>query len=128
MTASMASGDIHRRCMEGTRESILEKIEQWRIEPLAPQVLWLADVAGSGKSTVAKHLAEKWKAQGCLAGRFFFSRDAEETRTPKLFFTTISQQGLAHLGPDVRTASNQSSKFYMNPDPSRTFDTHRMGR
>jgi hypothetical protein len=115
MTASMASGDIHRKCMEGTRRSVLEKIEQWRVDPAAPQVLWLADVAGSGKSTVAKHMAEKWKAQGCLAGRFFFSRDAEETRTPKFFFTTIAQQGLAHLGADVRAAVASGIGKLINP-------------
>jgi hypothetical protein len=115
MTASMASGDIHRRCMEGTRQSVLERIEQWRVDLATPQVLWLADVAGSGKSTVAKHMAEKWKAQGCLAGRFFFSRDAEETRTPKFFFTTIAQQGLAHLGPDVRAAVASGISKLINP-------------
>jgi hypothetical protein len=115
MTAPMANGDIHRRCMEGTRQPILEKIEQWRVDPTAPQILWLADVAGSGKSTVAKHMAEKWKAQGCLAGRFFFSRDAEETRTPRLFFTTIAQQGLAHLGPDARTAVASGISKLINP-------------
>jgi WD40 repeat protein len=115
MTASMASGDIHRKCMEGTRISILEKIEQWRVDPMAPQILWLADVAGSGKSTVAKHMAEKWKAQVCLAGRFFFSRDAEETRTPKLLFTTVAQQGLAHLGPNVRSAVAAGISKLINP-------------
>ncbi|PVF94574.1 hypothetical protein CPB86DRAFT_712903 [Serendipita vermifera] len=90
--------------MKDTRHSILEEIEDWLSNPDAPQVLWLADVAGAGKSTVAKEVAEKWKAEGVLAGRFFFSRDAEETRTPKLFFTTIAQQGLAQLGEDVRSA------------------------
>jgi WD40 repeat protein len=104
ITAPMASGNIHRRCMQGTRQSILEEVEKWRLDPMNPRILWLADVTGSGKSTLAKEMAERWKEQGCLAGRFFFSRDAEETRNPKFLFTTIAQQGLAHLGPDVRAA------------------------
>jgi hypothetical protein len=103
-TAKMANGNIHKKCMRGTRQSTLEDIEKWRLDSQSPQVLWLADVAGAGKSTVAKDVMEKWKSNGCLAGRFFFSRDAEETRTPGLFFTTIAQQGLAHVDARVRTA------------------------
>ncbi|PVG02917.1 hypothetical protein CPB86DRAFT_665135, partial [Serendipita vermifera] len=105
-TAHMANGEIHKRCMRGTRESILEQAREWmRSEDInTPQILWLADAAGSGKSTVAKHLSKEWKSQERLAGSFFFSRDTEETRTTKLFFSTIAQQGLSHLGPSVRTS------------------------
>jgi hypothetical protein len=115
VTASMANGGIHQKCMKGTRESTLETIEIWRVNPVGPQILWLADVAGAGKSTVAKEVAERWKSQGCLAGRFFFSRDAEETRTTKLFFTTIAQQGLAHLDPVVRAAVAAGIRELINP-------------
>ncbi|PVF94597.1 hypothetical protein CPB86DRAFT_635665 [Serendipita vermifera] len=115
MTASMANGGNHRRCMKGTRQSILEEVEKWRLDPHAPQILWLADVAEAGKSTIAKEVAEKWKLQGCLAGRFFFSRDAEETRTPKYFFSTIAQQGLAHLNSNVRAAVALGIRSLINP-------------
>jgi hypothetical protein len=111
----MASGGIHRRCMEGTRRTILDRVEEWRLDPLSLQVLWLADVAGAGKSTVAKEVAEKWKEQGCLAGRFFFSRDAEETRTSKLFFSTIAQQGLSQIGPETRAAVALGIRQLINP-------------
>jgi hypothetical protein len=114
-TAYLANGSIHKRCMKETRISALEQIEKWRSDPHTPQTLWLADVAGAGKSTVAKEVAEKWKSQGILAGRFFFSRDAEETRTPKLFFSTIAQQGLAHLCPEVRVAVAVGIRKLINP-------------
>ncbi|PVF98473.1 hypothetical protein CPB86DRAFT_873331 [Serendipita vermifera] len=103
-TASLANGGIHRSCMKGTRLTVLEEARKWMVEDDVPQLFWLNGVAGSGKSTVAKQLSEEWKPQGRLAGRFFFSRDAEETRSPKLFFTTIAQQGLSHLGSAPRTA------------------------
>jgi hypothetical protein len=90
--------------MKGTRNQILNEARSWAKNEASSQVFWLADVAGAGKSTVAMHLSREWKSNGQLAGRFFFSRDAEETRTPKLFFTTIAQQGLSHLGRDVKTA------------------------
>jgi hypothetical protein len=102
-TASLANGGIHRFCMKGTRLAVLDEARQWIVDDGAPQIFWLNGVAGSGKSTVAKQLAEEWKTKGCLAGRFFFSRDAEETRSPKLFFSTIAQQGLSHLGPTAQT-------------------------
>jgi hypothetical protein len=90
--------------MQGTRTSILEEARLWAADGGAGQVFWLADVAGAGKSTVANHLSREWKTQGILAGRFFFSRDAEETRTTKYFFSTLAQQGLSHLGVSVQSA------------------------
>jgi hypothetical protein len=114
-TAEMANGNIHKKCMRGTRQSILEEIEKWHLDSQAPQILWLADVAGAGKSTVAKEVMEKWRLNGRLAGRFFFSRDAEETRTPRLFFTTIAQQGLAQLDTHVRTAVATGIRKLIDP-------------
>jgi hypothetical protein len=91
--------------MKGTRNQILNEARSWATNEASSQVFWLADVAGAGKSTVAMHLSREWKSNGQLAGRFFFSRDAEETRTPKLFFTTIAQQGLSHLGREIKAAT-----------------------
>ncbi|PVF91318.1 hypothetical protein CPB86DRAFT_820590 [Serendipita vermifera] len=62
-TASLANGGIHKRCMKNTRRKILAEIENWHLDPFAPQILWLADVAGSGKSTVTKEVAEKCPLQ-----------------------------------------------------------------
>ncbi|PVF94547.1 hypothetical protein CPB86DRAFT_636821, partial [Serendipita vermifera] len=102
-SAHLANGGIHQLCMEGTRLAVLEEARRWGNDNESPQILWLNDVAGSGKSTVAKQIAHEWKLSGILAGRFFFSRDAEETRTTKLFFSTIAQQGISHLGAAVQT-------------------------
>jgi hypothetical protein len=113
----MANGDIHESCMRGTREPLLERVRAWtkNEEPDAPQIFWLADAAGSGKSTVAKHLSREWKSQGKLAGHFFFSRDAEETRTTKFFFSTIAQQGLSHLGSGVKTSISDGIRELCGP-------------
>ncbi|PVG02919.1 hypothetical protein CPB86DRAFT_486423 [Serendipita vermifera] len=116
-TAHMANGDLHDSCMIGTREKILEEARAWMAskDPETPQIFWLTDVAGSGKSTVAKHISGEWKSKGCLAGRFFFSRDAEETRTTKLFFSTIAQQGLSHLGSSVKSAISDGIRNLVGP-------------
>jgi hypothetical protein len=101
--------------MEGTRATVLEEIRTWSSNESAPQVLWLNDVTGSGKSTVAKQMAREWKGEGRLAGRFFFSRDAEETRTSKLVFTTVAQQGLSHINFDIRSALAAGIRKLLDP-------------
>ncbi|PVF91151.1 hypothetical protein CPB86DRAFT_680718, partial [Serendipita vermifera] len=105
----------HDTCMEGTRSFILEEARSWMKDVGAPQIFWLVDVAGSGKSTVANHLAEEWESKHQLAGRFFFSRDTEQTRTSIYFFSTIAQQGLSHLGPAVRQAVCDGIHELCNP-------------
>jgi hypothetical protein len=64
---------------------------------------------------VANQLARQWKAQNCLAGRFFFSRDMEQTRTSTYFFSTIAQQGLSHLSPAVRTVISNGIRDLCDP-------------
>jgi hypothetical protein len=58
----------------------------------APWMYCLLDVAGSGKSTVTRHLVESWMEQGRLLARFFFSRDSEKLRSTNLFSSAISEQ------------------------------------
>jgi hypothetical protein len=101
--------------LKGTRRFTLDEIYNWIEDRSAPQIFWLADVAGSGKSTVANHLAKDLKSRKQLAGRFFFSRDSEHTRKPLYFFGTIAQQGLSHLGSQVRTIITDGIRELCDP-------------
>ncbi|CAG8661825.1 13222_t:CDS:2, partial [Acaulospora colombiana] len=114
-TAVSANGKIHKPCMEGTRLGILREINEWKHADTTPQVLWLNDVAGVGKSTVAKQLAEEWKKQGGFAGHFFFSRDMEDTRTEERFFSTIAQQGVSRLSSIAQTAVAKGIQKLFDP-------------
>ena len=77
---SAVYGNQHSRCLEGTRANTLRTIREWADDNATTgRIFCLLDVAGSGKSTVAKEVAEKWKEQGWLVGRFFFSRDTDTT-------------------------------------------------
>jgi hypothetical protein len=51
----------------------------------------LLDVVGSGKSTVAKHMAEEWKHENKLVARFFFSRDTTETMSINSFCWRVAE-------------------------------------
>ncbi|PVF95652.1 hypothetical protein CPB86DRAFT_816988 [Serendipita vermifera] len=87
--------DIHRTCLPGTRTQVLNAINIWVNDPTSNQVLWLTDVAGSGKSTIARHLAEQWKESGLLGGCFLFNKNVVDATKLRLFCSTSAAQ-LAH--------------------------------
>ena len=66
----------------------------------------LLDVAGSGKSTVSKEVAEAWVEEKRLVGRFFFSRDTTETMSTRKFCSTVSE-AFASLDGDLKPHINK---------------------
>jgi hypothetical protein len=100
--AATVEGDQYATLfLNGTRTNTIQDICRW-VEQTdnTPWMYCLLDVAGSGKSTVTKHLVTKWTDEERLVGRFFFSRDSDELRSTKLFASKISEQ-----------YSNQSEEF-----------------
>jgi len=88
---STVYGNQHRQCLQGTRVKTLRTIREWADDNTATsRIFCLLDVAGSGKSTVAKEVVEKWVKDGWLIGRFFFSRDTTETMSTRKFCSTVS--------------------------------------
>ncbi|PVF94667.1 WD40 repeat-like protein [Serendipita vermifera] len=77
--------------MEGTRVQLLAQISEWADDVESPQIFWLCDQPGSGKSTVAAHMANIWQKDR-LAARFFFSPESQETRRVDRFVATIAKQ------------------------------------
>ena len=55
-------------------------------------VYWLNGLAGTGKSTIAKTVAERLFADGQLGASFFCSRDFEDRRNLQLIFPTLATQ------------------------------------
>lgn len=83
-------GAQHYSCIEGTREKTLKAIRKWaEDESRERPIFLLLDVAGSGKSTVAKHMANEWTRSKRLMARFFFSRDTAVTTSISSFCETI---------------------------------------
>lgn len=52
----------------------------------------LHGIAGIGKSTIAQTVAERAAELGCLGASFFFSRNEEQRKSAKLFFSTLAFQ------------------------------------
>ena len=71
---------------------VLNAIELWARDFDKRSVYWLNGLAGTGKSTIAKTIAERLFADGQLGASFFCSRDFEDRRNLQLIFPTLAIQ------------------------------------
>jgi len=90
-------------CLKGTRESVLDEIEEWTEDFDKSPVFWLNGLAGTGKSTIAQTIAERVFANGRLGASFFCSRGVEDRSNLQLIFPTLAFQ-LARKYPGFRSS------------------------
>ena len=96
-----------RRCMEGTRQSILNRIIAWVTNPgegnNAPPVniYWFYGSPGIGKTSLAHSICEKLHDRKHLAGAFFCRRDDPNLSDPKNILPTLIYK-LARIFPPFR--------------------------
>jgi NACHT domain len=92
-------------CQENTRETVLRKIVEWAENGNGCPVCWLVGPAGSGKSTIAHTIAQRYDkgedGQNRLAFSFFFSRRHHDRGDATKFFPTFAYQ-LARALPRVQ--------------------------
>ena len=69
----------------------MQDIYSW-YENSESQIYGLDGLAGIGKSTVAKTVAQEMNNRGLLGASFFFSRNEDDRKSAKLFFGTIASQ------------------------------------
>src|SRR5260221_2916321 len=115
------------RCLEHTRTEVLERIWHWIAPPTqtaatestsdavvkptldtssdtaVKPIYWVNGLAGIGKSTIARTIAEDAKDRNLLGASFFFSRQEKELSDAKFFIPTIAHQ-LAQSYPELRPA------------------------
>ena len=91
-----------RGCLKGTRVILLDKIERWTQDSSPHSLFWLSGLAGTGKSTVARTIAERCFANNTLGASFFFSGDVKDHDDPGIFFPTLAFQ-LGQRYPEVRS-------------------------
>ena len=70
----------------------MDEIELWTRDFDKPPVYWLNGLAGTGKSTIAKTIAERMFADGRLGASFFCSRDFRDRRNLQAIFPTLAVQ------------------------------------
>ena len=79
-------------CLKRTREAVLNTIELWARDFDKSSIYWLNGLAGTGKSTIAKTIAERLFTDGQLGASFFCSRDFEDRRNLHFIFPTLATQ------------------------------------
>ncbi|KAH8202864.1 hypothetical protein TruAng_002917 [Truncatella angustata] len=80
------------RCEDGTRASIQEKIAQWASEEVGEPLLWLLGPAGTGKSTIARTVANSFAEKKQLLAGYFFKRGEQGRNNTARLFPTIAMQ------------------------------------
>ena len=80
------------KCHENTRVAILERLQNWLVGNVDPNasILWLYGAAGSGKSCIARSIAEWCQEQNLLLASFFFFRSDSSRNSVKRFIPTLA--------------------------------------
>jgi len=100
-----AKMDPSRRteCLERTRTDVLTFITDWASDlGQAQNVLLLHGLAGSGKSTIATTVANRFREQGRLGAFLFFDRRVTERSDPTIVVRTLAYQ-IGSFYPQIGT-------------------------
>jgi hypothetical protein len=79
-------------CLPNTRVEVLERIRAWADGDDTRHIFWLRGLAGTGKSTIARTVAQENYIRKRLGASFFFSRGGGDIGNASKFFTSIAVQ------------------------------------
>ncbi|KAE8306283.1 quinon protein alcohol dehydrogenase-like superfamily [Aspergillus transmontanensis] len=97
----------HTECLPGTRVDLLHNIDIWAKTSNGKCIFWLNGMAGTGKSTISRTVADRLKRQNLLAASFFFKRGEQDRGNAKLLFSTLAKQlgsTIPQLSPSIQRA------------------------
>ncbi|TEY39704.1 hypothetical protein BOTCAL_0453g00080 [Botryotinia calthae] len=80
------------RCYQGTRAELLRHIYSWASDRGSERIFWLNGIAGTGKSTISRTVAQNLADKGELGASFFFKRGEGDRGNARMFFATIVTQ------------------------------------
>ncbi|THV98696.1 WD40 repeat-like protein [Aureobasidium pullulans] len=64
----------NNQCLPGTRVDLLAEIQDWSTSHHSKCIFWLNGIAGAGKSTISRSVADLFSKTECLGANFFFKR------------------------------------------------------
>lgn len=100
------------QCLANTRTALLHDIANWANTEESKPIFWLSGMAGTGKSTIARTIAQSFASHGQLGASFFFKRGEGERGNASRFFTTIANDLVAcepGILPGIRKALEEDS-------------------
>lgn len=85
------------RCQPGTRVNLLTEIYKWIDSPTGKCIFWLRGMAGTGKSTISRSVAEYIVEKKVPTASYFFKKGEGDRGGAAMFFTTIANQLASQL-------------------------------
>ncbi|KAF5984143.1 hypothetical protein FBULB1_3438 [Fusarium bulbicola] len=80
------------RCLPETRVQLLTEIDEWVTSNESKTIFWLNGMAGTGKSTISRTVAQRQLERDYLGANFFFKRgEASRGNMSKLIPTLVRQ-------------------------------------
>lgn len=89
-------GVLDPRCHPETRVELRRHIKEWTKDG-QKSIFWLKGMAGTGKSTISRTVAESFDKEGKLGASFFFKRGEADRSSVAMLFTTICAQLLVKI-------------------------------
>ncbi|THW10583.1 WD40 repeat-like protein [Aureobasidium pullulans] len=87
----------NNQCLRGTRVDLLADVQDWSTSPHSKCIFWLNGIAGAGKSTISRSVAEQFNKAECLGASFFFKRGDGDRANAKKLFPTLARQLARHV-------------------------------
>ncbi|KLP02857.1 Uncharacterized protein LW94_3370 [Fusarium fujikuroi] len=79
-------------CLPDTRVELLRDIERWIDDQNSKTIFWLNGMAGTGKSTISRTVAQMRHKNGDLGASFFFKRGEADRGSLSKFVPTLARQ------------------------------------
>ncbi|KAL7953004.1 WD40-repeat-containing domain protein [Trichoderma compactum] len=95
------------KCESGTRVHIQEAVIQWADKDSAESLFWLSGPAGTGKSTIARTVADVLNSEDRLVAGYFFKRGQQGRNGTTRLFPTIAMQMVEKI-PSMRECLRRS--------------------
>ncbi|KAF3927833.1 hypothetical protein ABW20_dc0102572 [Dactylellina cionopaga] len=108
------TNELDARCHPDTRKDLLHQVKEWAKDSQGKCIFWLNGVAGTGKSTISRTVAQSFNDDGRLGASFFFKRGENERENASKFFTTIAAQLLRRIPgliPHIRSAIDEEPEI-----------------
>ena len=100
----------------------MKDIEDWGLDSDDNCIYWLSGMAGTGKSTISRTIAERFHKRKLLGASFFFSRTGELRNQATELFSTLASQltdTIPELRPYVKDVIDQDRSIGEQPPQSQ---------